>query len=432
MTPSVSLAIDACPAALTQGDSDDPSGLPKLTEIARKPPLTARAALVALLALMLAFVAVRAAAVKAFADRAPAAAAKLWPSHPRVAIGIAMEDIGRAAARSEAPAASSIDAIAAAARKAPLAEEPFLVLGIKAQLSGNAALAERSFLAARARAPREPATRYFLAQQLLTMGRSDQGLKEIATLARLMPSGMGSLVPTLAAYAGTPGAIPHLRVLFRTEPKLGELVLTRLAQDAANTDLVLALAEAPSAGGPTPAWARLLIHHLADDGQYARSHRLWRSVVGSSSADSAIFDSEFRGSEAPAPFNWTFASGGVGLAEPSGDGALKVLFHGSESGALASQLLLLRPGDYIFSLRVTGGSGRRGPLGWQLTCMPEKNSLLDLPLDRASPDGEVQARFRVPATGCPAQQLQLRGTAPDISRPVDLAINGVTLRRAGQ
>ena len=342
-----------------------------------------------------------------------------------------MEEIGRAAALGRAPADDSVEAIASAARKAPLAEEPFLVRGITAQLAGDANLAERAFRAARVRAPREPAPRYFLAQQLLFAGRAREGLQEIATLARLVPSGAASLAPILATYARTPGALPLLRALFRAEPQLGQAVLARMAAETANADIILSLADAPvAADEPVPEWARLLIERLVADGQYARAHRLWLALDGSPAPNGGIFDPEFRGSQSPPPFNWTFASGEIGIVEPAGDGTLRILFHGRQSGALAGQMLLLQPGDYTLSLRTTGGTGPPGTLRWLLTCMPEKRNLLEMSLDNSSQGGQVQAKLEVPATGCPAQMLQLLGHASDTAQPVDLTISGLTLRRS--
>ena len=392
----------------------------------------AAVAVVVAAALLFALVAVGVAAVRAFADRAPMSAAKVWPQHPRVAIGVSMVDIGRTAGRGAAPSELSLQAIAGSARKAPLAEEPFLVRGITAQLAGNPALAERAFRAARLRAPREPAPRYFLAQQLLFTGRSGEGLREIATLARLVPNGTSSLAPTLAGYARTPGAIPQLRPLFRKEPQLAGAVLALLARDAANADIVLSLADVKPAGeSAAPEWSRLLIDRLVAGGQYARAYRIWRTVAGARAPRAAIFDAGFRGSPAPPPFNWTLASGDVGIAEAAGDGALRIYFHGRESGTLASQLLLLDPGEYSLSMHVSVREAGTGALAWRVTCAPSGRQLLDQPIDNAGGGNIVQSTFTVPGSECGAQHLQLRGTAQDLGRPAEVIVSRLTLRRSG-
>ena len=391
-----------------------------------------RTAAVVLLTLLIGFVAVRSAGVKALADSAPFAAARFWPSHPSVTIGTAMQGIARAAAKSESPPAHDLQVIALAARKAPLAPEPYLVHGISAQIAGERRLAEQAFRAAEFRAPREPAPRYLLAQHYLTEGRSVEGLREIAVLARLIPTGSVSLAPTLAAFAQSPGAIPQLRALFRTEPVLAQVVLAELAKRASNADLVLALAQPRPAGEEgIPTWALRLIHSLVADGQYAKAHRLWAATAGIETPAGSLYDPGFRGSSAPPPFNWSFESRGAGIAEPAGGGSLRVLYYGRENGVLARQLLLLRPGRYVLEFRVSGGGGSRESLGWSLICMPGRQPLLTLPLDRGQGD-LVRAGFQVPERECEAQQLQLQGTSQDVVRQIDLSISELSLKRIAQ
>ena len=171
----------------------------------------ARRLLVIVLALLVATQVIRNSAVAALVDRNPDAAARVWPGHPAAEISLGMTAIGRAA-RQQQPVPPSIFAMMDdAARKAPLAPEPFLVRGVQAQLSGNIPLAIDAFAAAEHRDPRSLPAHYFLADALFRWGDSRRGLSEIGILARLAPGGVASVAPYVATYAKDRGTWPQLR-----------------------------------------------------------------------------------------------------------------------------------------------------------------------------------------------------------------------------
>ena len=66
-------------------------------------------------------------------------------------------------------------------------------------------------------------------------------LDEIAALTRLLPEFSRPIGPALAQYAQTPGAAAHLRQVLRENPQLENVVLSELAADARNADLILSL-----------------------------------------------------------------------------------------------------------------------------------------------------------------------------------------------
>src|SRR5690242_16900729 len=113
-----------------------------------------RRLLVVAIALLLGAQVIRNAAVAALAGGDPELAARIWPGHPAAEIPLGMTEIGRAAGRAGAIPASSLTAISDAARKAPLAPEPFLVRGVQAQLAGDQKGSIRAFSAAITRDPR--------------------------------------------------------------------------------------------------------------------------------------------------------------------------------------------------------------------------------------------------------------------------------------
>src|SRR5690606_26043703 len=115
-------------------------------------------------------------------------------------------------------------------------------------------------------------------------------------------------------------------------------VLSVLAVDPANAELVLALAS--NSRNPDPDWRRPLVTGLAASGAYAKAHALWARLSGVRPVR-GLFNTAFETSSAPPPFNWSFPETGDGIAEPDGKGGLTVLYYGRANAVLASQLLSL-------------------------------------------------------------------------------------------
>ena len=381
--------------------------------------LRARALVVLPLAALLAVGAIRAMTFVAPPGHALRKLAPTFGSHPDALVNRAMTEIGTAAARGGTVPPSARQAIASVARKAPLAPDPFLVEGTIAQMAGNPSRAERLFLAARTRNPRSPGARYFLADRYLKTSRILPGLVEMGVLARLSEKASQPLIPALAAYARTPGALPELRRFFKLSPATRDRTLALLAEDARNAPLVLALAPEPVRGAPEADWHGRMIQSLVSAGDYAGADALWSRITGVANRG-LLFNPQFRESSAPAPFNWQFSSGTSGVAEPSGSGGLDVIYYGRDEVALASQLLRLAPGRYRLAMRVEAPSRASG-LAWNILCVPGNSALLRLPLGTVG-KGAASGAFVVPAAGCPAQALELRGRPGDSSETAQLAI----------
>lgn len=387
-----------------------------------------RAIVVIVIALLAIAHIVRNAFVLAYSSDAPQKAAAAWPSHPDVLFKTALDDIARAAAAGQPVPRERIEAIYAAAARAPLSPEPFLVRGVEAQLGGNLPLAERAFEAARLRDPRSLAAHYFLADHYLRTNQPDAGLAELARLMRLVPNSIASVAPYYAKYAQAPGGAERLKAMLRAHPEFEADVLSALATDAANADLILTLASGRGTSqGDTPGWHGKLVESLVAAGQYARARAVWAKISGEQvTSDQGLFDPQFSGKKAPPPFNWTLLSTASGLAEGQGEGRLHIIYYGRENATLASQTLTLKPGRYRLGFQVEGGSQDLSPLAWKLTCLPSKRTIMALGL----------AAGRRPASGgfevsneCPAQKLELSGAAPEFPQTVDVTIRGLSLTR---
>ena len=92
---------------------------------------------------------------------------------------------------------------------------------------------------------------------------------------------------------------------------------------------------------------------------------------------------------------------------------------------------MLRPGDYAF---VTEFSGRTqesaGRMVWEISCLDTGHLLAALNLENPT-GGEASAdmNFTVPAHGCPAQQLVLRGIPGEFPARVSITTRSVHIER---
>jgi hypothetical protein len=351
----------------------------------------------------------------------------IWPTHPAMILQRSMTDIGTRSAKGEKLPPSLLIDVDRVARAMPLAPEPFLIKGALAQTAGRDAVAEPLYVAARDRDPRSPAARYFLAQRYLSSGRIADGLQEMAIFSD-MAGGSGALAPALAAYARSAGAVAELRRLFRSTPKLEDPVLTELAGDPANADLILALRSSGAPrGSAAPVWEGRLIGSLIDHGEFDRAHRTWAMLAGVPAAQRGLFNPEFKHSAIPPPFNWTFGTAG-GVAEAPGDGRLQLIFFGREDAVLAEQVLVLEPGTYKLTMEVEGDLQDSG-LAWTIDCLPQPRAILNVPLNHNGPIN-LAGSFTVPQ-GCAAQRLRLTGTAGEFAQSIEFSVGKLALVKAG-
>lgn len=401
---------------------------------ALKGPTIVKKVFIVILAIAGAAQVTRSAIVQQETAKRPELAAKFWPGHPRVEVALAMAEIGNAARNGRSPTAASVDRSETAARRSPLAVEPLLIKGAIAQNDKQSKRAELLFVEASRRDPRSSAARFFLAQLYLASERPGEGLRHAAVLLRLSSSGSTALVPPIAQYAKSPGAIPGLRRILAGDAALRDAVLSKLAEDAQNFSIIVALAgremgsREPSIA---PQWQAQLLRTLLEEGQLLRARALWLRISGLSSSPSGIFNPRFAKLAAPPPFNWTLGTGDFGFAEPAPQGGLQVIYYGRADGEFASQLLLLRPGSYVITMRVARNSDVDGASGlaWTIACSTSKNVLLNLALGTEKGAAHpITGRFTVPP-GCSSQLVRLAGTAGEFPASEQVTISGLELVR---
>lgn len=381
--------------------------------------------IVVVAALLVGVLVVGNAAVLAFSEQRPALAAEFWAGHPATEISSAMTRIAEAARDGRAVPAEVFSSLADAAVKEPLAPQPYLVRGIRAQLGGDGAAAQQAFEAAQWRDPRSLPAAFFLAERYFRTGDTSRGLREVAALARLSPSGATAVAPYLAQYAANRANWPALRSLFRTNPQLAAPTLTALATKIETAPAVLALA-GPQKDIAEARWFAPLLNTLVAAGEYRKAHDIWsRSARSGGASPSLIYDTSFDDKKASPPFNWALTSSTVGVAERQPGGKLHILFYGQEDGILASQLLLLSPGTYRLSLLLLGDPARARPLAWSVWCDKAGSPLGSVTLDSAAAKGW---EFTVPQD-CPAQWIKLSGSSNDLPQQSDVTISALKLEK---
>jgi tetratricopeptide (TPR) repeat protein len=425
------IASAATWAANSSEQPNGPNGITEAQEAGLTRKLTSRAGFAALagpllVALALAAEVSRLSVAAAVAGTNDSLASRLAAGAPPTLISTAMKQVGEAALSGGNPSADTFDRLHRLAAADPLGPTPFLVEGAIAERNGNYDRAAMLLKQARIRDPRSIAARYLLADVWLRQQKVVEGLSEMAVLTRFIPAASVQLAPSLATYAKSPGAREKLAAVLKDNPQLKNPLLSALAADPENADLVIALAgpPQPSVSADTKAWESRLISGLVARGDYERAYALWRRFARLGEGERPLlFNGEFRPSPAPAPFNWDFSVSSAGLAEAE-NGRLRVLFYARDETLLATQLLILPPGRYVFSAP-SSGQIVPGALSWTISCIGGKPLLLDLPV------GSVPSKGLVVPPGCPAQRVQLNGHLLDSPDDSDLRIGPVKIERAG-
>lgn len=378
-------------------------------------------------ALLLGVQVVRTAAVSSLAETRPVEAAKFWPGHPAVETQLALIDIAEAARAGNAVDPRVLSTMFGVSSKAPLGPDPFLVRGVQSQLAGRPTVAQDAFVAAARRDPRSLPARYFLADLYFRNGDARRGLPEVAVLARLVPGGATKLAPYIASYAQNRDNWPLLRPVLRSGPNLEEASLAALASDARNAEAVLALSD-PEPRDGRAGWLPILMDSLAKAGEYRKAQAIWGTVTRFRAEPGQLFDPRFIEPDAQPPFNWALTSSTVGLAERLPGRGLHVIYYGHEDGVLATQLVVLPPGRYLFGTDAPSLPENADAISWTLRCAQGDALLASVPLKDAASRGWT---FDVPPT-CPAQRIELTGSSSDAADQADFSIRSVRLQAEGR
>ncbi|GGI75412.1 hypothetical protein GCM10007973_10350 [Polymorphobacter multimanifer] len=337
------------------------------------------------------------------------------------------------------PPALMADARVLLARQ-PLSPTPLLVAARTAEADGDTALATRLFEAALVRDPRDIAVRLWLADRYLRAARFADLVVQLDAVMRIRPALRRKLVSVIIPLVGAPEARQAIaealvdnpvwqadfvdaavregqiaRAFYRLVFDLGENRGFRLS-DAQLTRIVkTALAR----GDVRSAWTIY--------SRYAP-----RSALATANQ---VFDAEFQGAAGPPPFNWELsntASGSARIEPLNSRGRLRVQTFGAEPATLATQTLLLAPGDYILSSASAPDlAGSIEGLKWLLTCDRTRGELGSMKVDDGSMGGDSAGVPITVSALCPVATLQLVYAPTAQSTPGRAVLTRVGLERVG-
>ena len=360
----------------------------------------------------------------------PDMAASFSPSHPRVQLEQAFEQLQLTGN----PAAETERSALAAFRRAPLSEVPLLIAARQAVNADDSAAAGPLIAAA---ARRNPRSRYALLLQLdqqVRAGRTDEAAATMAVLTRSFPDAGPLLTAQLALMAANPDSRDAVRHVMSLDPRLATRVLEELARQGAEPDVILELAStARDRGSETPRWQQLLLDRLVERGEVARARAVWQRLSGAELPQGGIYDAAFAGLPGPPPFNWQLETSGDGIAERSGEG-LHLEYYGRRDATLARQLLALAPGRYRLSFTAEGrAQAEDGRIAFTVSCHPGAPTGLEVPITGVDSGSEqFSAEFTVPSTGCPGQWLRLQGRVSEFPKDQRVTISQLSVERLGR
>lgn len=327
---------------------------------------------------------------------------------------------------------ATLDAVRRAATAAPLDARAFLILGHQQMLDGEPRRALATWEAGQRLDPRQRLIHILLLDRYLRTDRYADAATQFSVLARLMGETQASVATAMAQMGLAPETRDAVLRTLATDPNLERVVLVALARSDTSplTMFALASAAARAEAGNGQSWGPVLVARLVEHGRFGEARAVWVRIHHLPAAATAtpIFNAGFAPSAASAPFNWTLAAGGPGAADLR-QGGLAIEYYGRDSGELASQLLVLRPGRYRFSFAVEPGKiDTAARLFWTLACATgEKATLMNAPVVAAAVPRRSAADFAVPAN-CPAQTLSVRGEAGEFPVPAAVTLRDPAIR----
>lgn len=331
--------------------------------------------------------------------------------------------------------AQTLDAVRRAAAAAPLDARAYLILGHQQLLDNMPDRAVATLEAGQRLDPRQRLIHLLLLDRYLRTARYADAATQFSVLARILGATQAPIATAMAQMTMAPETREAVRRTLNTDPVLERAVLIALAKSDTAPDAIFALASpvARADAGNAESWGPILVNRLVERGQYTAAKSVWQRIYGLSSAQAAmpITNAGFRETKPSPPFDWTLTASSLGAADLRG-GGLAVDYYGRDSGALASQLLVLQPGRYRFAITVDPGkTDATATLSWTLACKAgasdTRDPLMTLPVTATAKPHRLAAAIMVPAN-CPSQILTLRGEAGEFPSPVSVTLRELDLR----
>ncbi len=305
----------------------------------------------------------------------------------------------------------------------PLQGQAFRILAAASERDGDNDRTLQLYRIAARRAPRDQATRAWLARHFLQQGDYPQALAQIDALLRVAPWRADKVHPALVQLAQDPKFAQALAQTLRGDPPWRPGVLAALRHPKTGNSLAAGqvMQALQDKGGLTTDEYSRWLDSLIAQGRWGEAYARWAgSAVKLDGRLPLLYNGDFAREPSETGFDWRRRRvPGVLLEFASESGrsgrVAHLQFLGRRvPGAGLEQALMLEPGRYRLLLRARARALRSEMgLQWRIACAgPGGVVARSAPLQGSFEWAEMDAEVVVPATGCPGQWLRLVNPVP--------------------
>lgn len=300
----------------------------------------------------------------------------------------------------------------AAARRDPLAYEPFLfagAAGFSTERSIGSVHDAALLQEALRRNPRSRQARVLLMRHAVGTGDLRGAIAQLSVLDRLSQANAARLLAALGASITTENQVAEAATAMARYPGLYDPFVAGFASVPKPAALNLALAtRLPASVIRRDTVGRQLVDRLARNGDFAGARAVW-ARMGGRRGRGLVDDPGFAAPKSQPPFGWEFIESLSGVAERQRDGTVFVDYYGRVAGSLLRQLVTLAPGAYRAVLDVEPTAKNSGAIALQVSCATDGRVLARQPIAATRPG---RTKLKLPVTipaGCAGQFVELVG-----------------------
>ena len=352
-----------------------------------------------------------------YASTDPVRALRWRSDHPAALLALAERQLA-----DRQPVAAQATARRLLARE-PLYGEAFRILAQASEQQGLSDQALSLYQVAARRAPRDLATRAWLAQHYLRQGDYPRALGQLDVLLRVAPQRAKTLHPALVQLAQDPAFARALAATLRTDPPWRAGFMTVL-RDPRRGNVVAAgnvMGALQAQGGLAEDEYARWLDSLIAQGRWGEAYARWASRAAKTGGRlPLVYNGDFADIPSDNGFDWRRrrVPGVLLQFEPAvgrnGQAAYLQFLGRRVPNAGLEQPLLLEPGDYRLTLQLRAQSLRSEMgLQWQVVCAgPAGVVARSEAIDGNFGWRELAVAFTIPDAGCPGQWLRLVNPVP--------------------
>lgn len=317
---------------------------------------------------------------------------------------------------------ATLDAARDAAKRMPLAPQPYFIAGTAKALAGDAAGARALVDLSVHRDPRFLPARYWRIQDAAQ--RSDPAAATAAVLRAIdldvpnRDANIGLLVkltPIAQSWPLIRAAMPGARDW--RDRYYDQLVGAKLEPSLVFN--AIDVAHAASGAPPVEHEQAGLLASLVEKGDFDRAYTAWLGWLPADALGKLayVYDGEFTGARGAPPFNWKVSTSGDASASVERGHGLRFDYLPGADAELASEMLMMTPGNYrlssVAALDNLRNPDTEVPVGWRLLCLPSRAEVLTMRFQNSTDPKPVAADFTI-GENCQAQLLELAGLAMEM------------------